>query len=405
MRRRAPVEDKGTRVRRKGAENASEQFRTLREISIALASMRDLKETLEKIANAALTALETDVIAIFLVDEARHALVGAAGSTSLGAEGLRRLEEAYGATISELEFPLERGKALIVDAILEGKPRLGLSPLWLKEMTRYEGIIPLLDAAKATFGAITVSMVPLMARQRPVGVMIFLGPEHVDRSDEELINAFTSLAAVSIENARAYQNLKTLNQQIIETLVAAIEIRDPYTSGHSFKVTQWAIAIAERMELSPEEIANLQLVGPLHDLGKIAIPDGILNKASALNNAEQMLVAAHPMIGANLIAKIDALAPFVPIIRHHHERYDGTGYPDKFKGEDIPLLSRILAVADGFEAMTAERPYRSAKSQEEAAEELKVGAGTQWDPKVVEVFLKVLQEPKNAACLTYQARS
>jgi len=386
---------KSTGARRGGPEDRIGQFRTLREVSIAVATVQDLKEILEKIADAALSALETDVVVIFLVDEARQTLVGAAGSTSLGPEGLGTLEEAYGGTLTELEFPLQRGNTLIVDTMLDGKPRLGLSPRRLKEMTRYKEIIPLLDTAEAAFGEITVSMVPLVARQKRVGVMIFLNPEQIHPLDKELIHAFASLAAVSIENARVYQNLKTLNQQIIETLVAAIEIRDPYTSGHCFKVTQWAIAIAEEMELAGEEIENLQLVGPLHDLGKIAIPDGILNKPSTLNDAERALVATHPVIGANLVAKIDALAHLVPIIRHHHERYDGRGYPDELKGEDIPSFARILAVADGFEAMTAERPYRFAKSQEEAVEELKTGAGTQWDPEVVEVFLEVLGKEKS----------
>lgn len=174
--------------------------------------------------------------------------------------------------------------------------------------------------------------------------------------------------------------------------MAAIETRDPYASGYSFKVTQSAIAITERMKLPAGEIDNLRLVGPLHDLGKITVPESILNKPSTLNETERALVATHPMIGANLIATIDAPAHLLPAVRHHHERYDGTGYPDGLEGEDISLFARILAVADGFEAMTAERPYRFAKSQEEAVEELKAGAGSQWDPKVVEVFLKVLKE-------------
>lgn len=251
---------KSTRAKRGGPEDSIDQFRNLREISIAVASIGDLDEILRRIADSALSALGTAVVAMFLVDEARHTLVGAAASTSLGTEWLRRFEEAYGASLTELEFPLERGKALIVDNILDGRPRLGLTPLWIKEMTQYEGIIPLLDTAGAAFGAITVSIVPLMARQRPVGVMIFLSPEEIHPLDKELIHAFASLVVVSIENARAYQDLKTLNQQIMETLVAAIEIRDPYTSGHSLKVTEWATTIAEKMELSAEEMVNLQLV-------------------------------------------------------------------------------------------------------------------------------------------------
>jgi GAF domain-containing protein len=236
---------KSTRAKRVGPEERIDQFRILREICIAVASIGDLKEILRRIADSALWALGTEVVVIFLVDEAKRTLFGAAGSTSLGKESLRRFEQAYGATLTELEFPMERGTALIVDTFLDGRPRLGLSPLSVKEISRYEGIIPLLDTAEAAFHAITISMVPLMARQTPLGIMLFLSPEEIHPFDKELIYAFASLAAVSIENARAYHNLKTLNQQIIETLATAIETKDPYTGGHSLKVTQWSIAIGE----------------------------------------------------------------------------------------------------------------------------------------------------------------
>jgi len=198
--------DKRTRGGRRGPENATEEFRTLREISIALAAMRDPKEVLEKIADAALRALQTDIVVIFLVDEARQTLVGAAASTSLGTKGLRMLEEAYGATLTELEFPLEPGKALIVDTVLDGRPRLGLD----RQMTRYEEVIPLLDTVEAAFGATTVSLVPLVTTQEPLGVMIFLSSEQIHPLDKEMIHGFATLAACCIENARAYQNLKTL---------------------------------------------------------------------------------------------------------------------------------------------------------------------------------------------------
>lgn len=392
MRRRVQVEDKRTQARRKRPENVTEQLRALREVSIALAGMRDLKEILKKITDAALSTLETDVVVVFLVDQAKHTLVGGAGSTSLGAGGLRRLEEACGTTLTELEFPLERGKALIVDTILDGRPRLGLTPLRLKEMTRYEAVIPLLDTAEAAFGEITVSMVPLIARQEPFGVMIFLSPEQIHPLDKELIHAFASLAAVSIETARAYQRFQEQNLQTITALAAAVEARDPYTSGHSQKVTEYTTAIAAKMGLSTKEIENLRMAGLLHDIGKIGIPDSVLNKPARLTAAERIMIDSHPVTSAEIVGKIEALAHLMPTIRHHHERWDGKGYPDGLKGDEIPLLARILAVGDGFEAMTAERPYRFAKSQEKAIEELKAGAATQWDPKVVEVFLKVLEE-------------
>jgi HD-GYP domain-containing protein (c-di-GMP phosphodiesterase class II) len=138
----------------------------------------------------------------------------------------------------------------------------------------------------------------------------------------------------------------------------------------------------------------LRVAALLHDIGKIGIPDSALNKPARLTSAEFLMVKAHPVITAQIVGKIEALAHLVPIIRHHHERWDGTGYPDGLKGDDIPLLARILAVADGFEAMTSERPYRRARSEEEALAELKKCAGSQWDPKVVEAFLQMLEEDR-----------
>ena len=174
--------------------------------------------------------------------------------------------------------------------------------------------------------------------------------------------SFASQPAIAIENAQAYERLKAQSLETISALAAAMEVKDPYTSGHSQKVTELAIAIAQKMGLPPEEVENLRMAGILHDIGKIGIPDSVLNKPARLTSAEMVMVEAHPVISAQIVGKIEALAHLVPIIRHHHEWYDGKGYPDGLKGEEIPLLARILAVADGFEAMTSERPYRRAMS-------------------------------------------
>jgi len=235
---------------------------------------------------------------------------------------------------------------------------------------------------------------PLKIKDKSIGFMgLGTGHDHHFTPEEKsLLMTIASQIAIAIENAQAYQRLKTQNLETISALATAVEAKDPYTSGHSEEVTQFAIAIAGKMGLSNDEIEDLRVAALLHDIGKIGIPDSVLNKPARLTSAEFLMIKAHPAIAAEIVGKIEALAHLVPSIRHHHERWDGTGYPDGLKGKEIPLGARILAVADGFEAMTSERPYRRARTEEEALAELEKGAGTQWDPQVVEVFVKTYEE-------------
>ena len=177
----------------------------------------------------------------------------------------------------------------------------------------------------------------------------------------------------------------------IYTLAATVDARDHYTRSHSKKVNEYAVALAEALNLEPLEITKLSTCALLHDIGKIGISDEILNKPGKLNAEEWEVVKNHPQLGTTIVSHIRQLAPCVNGILHHHERYDGTGYPKGLKGEDIPLEARILAVADAFSAMTSERPHSEASSYEEAMEELKRGAGTQFDPNLVEVFLSIMK--------------
>ncbi|MGE5543941.1 MAG: diguanylate cyclase [Bacillota bacterium] len=178
----------------------------------------------------------------------------------------------------------------------------------------------------------------------------------------------------------------------IRTLVSVIDAKDRYTYGHSERVTSHAIALARKIGLPQEQINILGYAAFLHDIGKIEIDREVLNKADLLNDKEWNELMQHPQWGSDIVTAVDQLQPTVPVIRHHHENYDGTGYPDGLKGDDIPILARIIRVVDSYDAMISHRPYKKSFSIPEALEELKSNAGTQFDPDLVPHFLEVIQE-------------
>jgi diguanylate cyclase (GGDEF)-like protein len=180
---------------------------------------------------------------------------------------------------------------------------------------------------------------------------------------------------------------ETLNT--IYALAATIEARDPYTYGHSRKVRTYAVALAESLGLSPEAVAIISHAALLHDIGKIGVLDEILNKPDKLDIDEMKLIKNHPQLSRNIVAHVPSLTPCLPAILHHHERWDGNGYPEGLKEEAIPLEARILSIADTFDAMTSLRPYRAPFSYKEAIDELKRCAGTQFDPELVQKFLPI----------------
>jgi diguanylate cyclase (GGDEF)-like protein len=174
-------------------------------------------------------------------------------------------------------------------------------------------------------------------------------------------------------------------------IASAVEAKDPFMYGHSKKVNVYATALAEKIGLSPDEVSALSAAALLHDIGRISISDRVFNKKGRLTKEDWDAIKVHPRLGANIISNIPKLAPSMNSILYHHERWDGTGYPEGLKGEEIPLEARILAIADSFEAMTSARPYRPALSIQEVITELRQGAGLQFDPKLVEVFIDIVE--------------
>jgi putative nucleotidyltransferase with HDIG domain len=183
--------------------------------------------------------------------------------------------------------------------------------------------------------------------------------------------------------------MREMFTQTIGALAGAVDKRDPYTSKHSHRVKQIAVDIGREMRVTAPELEALEWGGLLHDVGKIGVPDSVLLKQERLTREERMIMNAHPVLGAEIIAPVTKLAPELPIIRHHHEWYNGSGYPDRLLGDEIPKLARILHVADAFEAMTAQRPYRMTPlTAEQALGELRKFAGIQFDPAVVDAFVR-----------------
>jgi putative nucleotidyltransferase with HDIG domain len=183
------------------------------------------------------------------------------------------------------------------------------------------------------------------------------------------------------------ENMRDMFLSTVRSLAAAIDAKDPYTRGHSERVTQYSLAIAEEMKLSSREKEKINIAALLHDVGKIGIDTGILRKPGTLSEEEYALIKQHPVLGANIMAPIKQLTEIVPLMRHHHEFYDGTGFPDKIHGDRIPLGARVLCIADTFDAMTSDRSYQKAMEVNYVVGQIIGWSGTRFDPKVVNAFL------------------
>ncbi len=237
-------------------------------------------------------------------------------------------------------------------------------------------------------------LLPLMARGKVIGVLAAdRGPSAKGKPnlDREYLQGFANQVALAIENARMYEGLRTSFLNTIQVLVEALEAKDPYTRGHSERVTRYSIRLAERIELSDKQVEQLRNMCLIHDIGKIGIDRVILNKQEPLLGSEFDLIRQHPGIGDKIIEPLDLSQEEAAVVRNHHERYDGTGYPDRLAGDEIPVQVRIASICDTFDAMTSDRPYRRALPIFEALNRLNAAAGTQLDPELVPVFTKMVK--------------
>ncbi len=235
---------------------------------------------------------------------------------------------------------------------------------------------------------------PLKTPKKIIGVLNLIrveGTISFSHVDLEIINVLASQSSISIDNVQLYQDIRDNYLKTVRAFALAVEAKDRYTHGHSENVMKYTVVLAKHLGLAEEVIENIKYAGLLHDIGKIGISEFILNKPSRLTPFEFEEIKKHPGVGAKILADVPFLQPLVPLVLHHHEFYDGTGYPDGIAGDKIPLGARILSVADVFEAMTSNRPYRKALMPEMVVKSLIAGKGKQFDPQMVDAFLEVLK--------------
>ncbi len=234
---------------------------------------------------------------------------------------------------------------------------------------------------------------PLVVHDRFLGVIQMankIGRGGFTSEDLDLLKILSGQIAFVIQNANLFQNLQSAYINTLGALTSAIDAKDSYTHGHSERVTELSVMLGREIAISSEELENLRIAGLLHDIGKIGIPEGILNKPGRLTDEEFEIIKSHPDLGVRILKKVEFLHPIIPFILHHHERFDGRGYPAGLAGDRIPLCARIITVADTYDAMTSDRPYRKALDQQTALEEVLRCKGTQFDPQVAEAFVKLM---------------
>lgn len=346
------------------------QSSTLMELSAILNSTLQISEVLRLAVEAATRLMECEVGSLLLLNEQCDELVFEVALGERGRE-VKEIRLKVGEGIAG--WVAKTGKSTVVSDV-------GRDPRFSRRVD-----------ARTHFVTRNMICVPVKSRGRIIGVLQAINRRSdrpFDTEDQRLFESLARQVGIAIENARLYEQVKQTFFSTAATLAEAIEKRDPYTGGHVRRVVEISLAVGEELGLSSEEKETLHLAAILHDVGKIGIRDVILLKQGPLTPEEFDQIREHPQLGAEILAPIKQLEAVIPAVRYHQERCDGQGYPEGLKGDEIPLASRIIAVADTFDAMTTDRPYRPRLSDEAAIAEIERCTGSQFDPKVVEAFMR-----------------
>lgn len=282
-------------------------------------------------------------------------------------------------------FHLDMGEGIAGWVAMHGEPLIVLKaqedPRFFREVDQATGFI-----------THDVICVPLRIKEGIIGVIQGINKREGEfsRDDLELFLALADQIAIALDNARLYEELNVMTLRLVEGLSEAMEKRDSYSGGHPQRVMKICMAMSQYLPLSAEEKRQLTLAAVLHDIGKVGITDQILGKHGVLTVEEMEVIRGHPTAGAAIVGHIKQLQSIIPAIKYHHEHYDGSGYPEGLRGEEIPLVARIIAVADTYDAIIHERAYRGGMSKSKAVAEIAENAGTQFDPHMVEAFARAL---------------
>lgn len=266
----------------------------------------------------------------------------------------------------------------------------------LASIERDPGIAP--DVGRLFSAGLTV-VCPVIVKGRLTALVAVgekVSGQEFQSADLEMLRSLAESAGIAIENARLFRDLQEAYVSTVRLLVSRIEEKDPYTHGHTERVAAYSVAIAQEMALPAEEVQTIQFGAFLHDIGKVHTQDEILHKPGALTEEEWKMVKAHPVRGAEMVRGVKFLEKAIDMIRHHHERVDGKGYPDGLTGDEISLHAKIVNLADAFDAMTTDRPYRAGMTAEQAMEQMTAKAGSQFAAEVVDVFVPALREERIA---------
>ncbi|UCF81335.1 MAG: GAF domain-containing protein [Acidobacteriota bacterium] len=356
-------------------QSENERLRALLETAHSLTSTLALDEVLDRAMSAAERFLRAESSSIWQIDEAKGELYF-------------RLVHLKTAPADEVkQIRLKIGEGIVGWVALHGEPAIVND---VQKDPRWSAAVD----AKADFETRSILSAPLRVRDRLVGVIQMVNKIGADAFSEDDLRDLTVLAdlvAIALENARLYEEQRETFVGTATALALAIESRDKYTGGHTKRVLDFAYAAGRRLGLEGEELENLKLSAILHDIGKIGIPDNVLNKPGSLTEEEFKVMKRHPKIGGTIMSKIPFLENILDGMRYHHETLDGKGYPYGLRGEDIPLQARIVAVADAFDAMTSNRPYHDGRPVAEAVAELRRCSGTQFDADAVEALAAALE--------------
>ena len=359
---------------RNQAESRLHTLTRLFEVSNILSSSLELANIVDNFTQSALVALHASTVALMLFEDETRRLV------------IRSIAGEISSWTMKTGDEVDLSNHSLNGLVSSVGPFCATAP---GQMT------PAAASSLAPPGSQSVLVGRLSSRGKLLGLIAVASGRKSAFSEPEQMELFvdiTNQAAVAIDNAQMYTRLEEAFWSTIRSLAEAIDAKDSYTRGHSDRVADYAEALARKLDLEEDMLSAVRCAGYLHDTGKIGIPDAILLKPGKLTEDEFSQIMGHPILSHKIIEPVQFPYEVKPLVRHHHEHIDGSGYPDGLVGEEIPLGARIIGIADAYEAMTSDRPYRVALSRPAALDELKRCAGTQFDSDLVEAFLEVIEE-------------